>query len=29
MRANLTTGTVVGIAVAGLAYTLTGRERAP
>jgi len=29
MRANLATGTVVGMAVAALAYALTGRERAP
>jgi hypothetical protein len=29
MRANLATGTVVGMTVAGLAYALTGRERAP
>jgi hypothetical protein len=28
MRWNLTTGTAVGITVAGLAYALTGRHRA-
>jgi hypothetical protein len=29
MGLNLTTGTVVGTLVAGVAYALTGRHRAP